>query len=115
MAFVFLSIGSAIVAGAPLQLLLAPVIVWLVKRRFMSRVENRVAKTAVTVLDALPFGAPVVFVMAAADLVVTGLTGAWRKQTDMCDLDSVLTVCLRCHHVVCGGRLRFAYSVEERT
>ena len=42
----------------------------------MSRMDNPVAKTVVNVVDATALGTPVLFVLGAADLVVTSVTGA---------------------------------------
>ena len=73
------AIGSAIYAGMASQpvatAIAAPIVMWLIKKRYVKSIQNPVARTIVGVVDSTALGAPIVLVVASVDLVVTGVTG----------------------------------------
>mmetsp|Transcript_933 Transcript_933/g.1515 ORF Transcript_933/g.1515 Transcript_933/m.1515 type:complete len:299 (+) Transcript_933:55-951(+) len=83
MAFVLGAIGSAIYAGMASQpvatAIAAPIVMWLIKKRYVKSIQNPVARTIVGVVDSTALGAPIVLVVASVDLVVTGVTGVVKS------------------------------------
>jgi hypothetical protein len=79
MAFVFGVVGSAVYAAFASQpvatAIAAPILMWLIKKRYVKSIQNPVARTVVGVVDSTYIGAPIVLVVASVDLIVTSVTG----------------------------------------